>query len=705
MKSKKIVLLSVIISLMFLIAIRLGFGFRDLKLQISQLDNFKVLAALILFVFSVILRLKRTQILISVLKPNSLIGNLQGSSIGYVANLLLPFRLGEIARAYFLSRYIGISLGFTVGAIALDRGLDLVMIFTSLIGHYGLNGMESIDIFSKSELTVIATGTLIFIIFIAAILRAKLLLLGIQNFSGVFNEKINNRLRTSFWGLILIFQQILQNRRLLRRYLFVVFLSWIFTYSAILLLVASTQDIVDQELKITGSIPFISFIILNGNDYFSAYSLNLEKLTNLISPYQFADNFIEVFSSLSWLLLTFPYLIFGLLAMIQILVRKKLSRRFKLKSDPISKELSKLTAPSSFLDSFFTKEKIIESIHRRSVTENFQVIEYFKGGSDAVTMLVQKSSIKIVQKVSGPKGLKQLKAQQEWLQDVESEGIVKVLDSNSSGEDFQLELEYIADSTSLFDYIHTNSIESSKKVILNALDILELDVYGDIILKEVTPDLQQYLTNCFYERIDAVTKQSPKFQKFVNSRNPIYINGELYYDLQTIFEKIQASEECRQVLSRMKSTERCHGDLTVDNILVRTETGLPILIDPSDDNLLKGPLIDISRLMQSLLGGYEFLNQDTSEVNLIFDQSKIHIDFHDLNSNKYGVLSNWLFEDVLPKKLTENEIKAVKFHVGIFYSRMLTHRILINEKTMYKYVAVSIRYLNEFFEEVDCGDE
>ena len=458
-------------------------------------------------------------------------------------------------------------------------------------------------------------------------------------------------------------------------------------------------------MKITGSIPFISFIILNGNDYFSAYSLNLEKLANLISPYQFADNFLEVFSSLSWLLLTFPYLIFGLLAMIPILVPKVRFKSFKLTLDPISQEFSKPTAPSSFLDSFFTKEKIIESIHRRSVTENYQVLEYFKGGSDAVTMLVQKSSIKIVQKVSGPRGLNQLKAQQKWLREVKSEGIVKVLDSNFTDEDFQLELEYIADSTSLFDFIHANSIESSKKVILKALDILEQDVYGDIRLKEVTSELQQYVRNCFYERIDAVTKQSPKFKKFVNSRNPIYINGEQYYDLQTVFEKIQASEECLRILSRMKSTERCHGDFTVDNILVRRETGLPILIDPSDDNLLKGPLIDISRLMQSLLAGYEFLNQDSSEVNLIFDQDKILIEFHDLNSNKYNELSNWLFKDVLPKKLTENEIIAIKFHIGIFYSRMLTHRILINEKTIYKYVAVSIRYLNEFLEEVDRGDK
>jgi hypothetical protein len=245
-----------------------------------------------------------------------------------------------------------------------------------------------------------------------------------------------------------------------------------------LLLILSTKEIIDLKLEITGIIPFISFIILNGNNYFSDYSFNLERLSNLISPKQFADKFLEVFSSLSWPLFTFPYITFGLIIVILILVRKDFLMRFKLSSDPISEEFNKLTAPSDFLDSFFTKEKIIDSLHRRSVTENFQVLEYFKGGSDAVTMLVQKSSTKLVQKVSGPRGLKQLKAQQEWLQNVKSDGIVKVLGSNTTDEYFEIELEYIDHSISLFDYIHTQSIESSKKVILKALDILEIDVYG-----------------------------------------------------------------------------------------------------------------------------------------------------------------------------------------------------------------------------------
>ncbi len=694
------------ISLMLLIVVRMISEFTSIDVPSSGLDTLKVLVVLAVFSISVILRLKRTQILVSFLKPNSLIGNLQGSSVGYLANLLLPFRLGELARGYFLSRYFGISLGFTIGVIALDRGLDLVMIFILLIGHYGINSTKSIGIFTNSELTVIATGTIVFIIFVGAIFRARILLFTIQKISGFFNEKIQSRLRNSFWGLILIFQKILQNRRLLRQYILAVILSWIFTYSTVVLLVFSAQDVIDLNLNIVGYIPFVSFVILNGNDYFSDYTLSLERLSKLISPSEAAENFLEVFSSLSWLLLTFPYLIMGITSMFLVLANKDYVSRYKLTEDSVSQKSNKLTAPSNFLDSFFAKEKLIESIHNRSVTQNFKVLEYFKGGSDAVTMLVQKSSIKLVQKVSGPQGFKQLKAQQEWLQNMKSDSIVKVLDSRSSGDDFELDLEYVNPSISLFDYIHTNSLDSSKKVILRALEILEEDVYGGgYNFKEVSGELKDYLHSCFHERVATVAKKSPEFAKFIDTRSSIKINGELYFDLRSIFEKIQASKRCLQVLTWMNSTEKCHGDFTVDNILVSSKTGLPILIDPSDDNTLKGPLIDISRLMQSLLGGYEFLNRDILQVDLELTRDPIHIGYHDMTSHKYDELSKWLFEDVLPNKLTENELKAVKFHVGVFYARMLTHRFLVDEKSMFKYVAVAIRYLNEFYEDVTNGHE
>ena len=702
MKNKSFLWCCIWILISFGISFRVVFELKNIDVGTIGLESPKLFLAVLLFLISAFLRLKRTQIIIGFLKPNSLLGNLQGSSLGYLINLILPFRFGEIARAYFLSWKFGLSLGFAIGVIALDRGLDLVMISIGLVSHYGSSGWKSGSIFSAAELIIISTGALGFITLLAAILRAKYLLIVIQKISGLFNEKIRNRLRNSFWGLILVFQKLLQNRKILWKYFTYVSLSWLFTYTAVLILIASAQEIANLKMKIIGYIPFISFVILNGNNYYSSYSLNLEKLSSLISPSHSVDKFLDIFSSISWLILTFPYLIVGVSTIFFLLARKYLEMKLNFALKPNSQHVTKLSAPSNFLDSFFTKEKIIENIHKRSVAENFQVLEYFKGGSDAVTMLVQKSSTKLVHKVSGPRGLNQLKAQAEWLQNIKSESVVKVKNSISSEDFFELELEYIDNAASLFDYIHTNPLDTSKSAILSSLKILEVDVYRNMKLSDISIDLQEYLRTCFHERLNEVATESPDFKKFLHTRFPVQINGKQYFDLLTIFEKILNSEKCRLVLDRMNTTDRCHGDFTVDNILFRTTTSSPILIDPSDDNVLKGPLIDISRLMQSFLGGYEFLNQDNAQVEVKFGPDKIFIEYSDVKSYKYVELAHWLIDDVLPGKLSEAELKAVKFHVGIFYSRMITHRFLIDEKTMYKYVAVSIRYLNEFYEEVDC---
>jgi len=155
----------------------------------------------------------------------------------------------------------------------------------------------------------------------------------------------------------------------------------------------------------------------------------------------------------------------------------------------------------------------------------------------------------------------------------------------------------------------------------------------------------------------------------------------------------------------MNVTTKCHGDFTVDNILVHRDTGIPVLIDPSDDNILKGPLFDISRLMQSLLGGYEFLNSDGTDTDLTWQGESLKISYLDLKSQKYDELATWLLKDILPNRLHQNEIMAIQFHLGVLYARMLTHRLVINENSMYKYLAVSIQYLNKFYEEVTYENE
>ena len=63
----------------------------------------------------------------------------------------------------------------------------------------------------------------------------------------------------------------------------------------------------------------------------------------------------------------------------------------------------------------------------------------------------------------------------------------------------------------------------------------------------------------------------------------------------------------------------------------------------------------------------------------------------------------------MPRRLSPAEQRSVLFHVGLFYGRMLTHRVAINPGTVLKYYGVCIQALNRFLEQyelpVDADDD
>jgi hypothetical protein len=606
-----------------------------------------------------------------------------------------------VIRGYYLANKLGISFGFCLGTISLDRGLDLIIVSSMLFYYYFDNSAEILQIFSSTDLVVIGTGSLIFIGIILIILRTKYLLIAIQKIASLFSLKIANKMKNSVWGLILSYQQLRQNKSLARNYLFLVIFSWIATFGTLFYLILIIQNITYSFSKIFENIPFVSYVVLNGNDFFENYSRKIQQLERIVQPG--VGDFLNDFATWSWIIFTSSYLIIALITLLVFTIRtQNTGENFGF--DRRSRSIAiKNVAPSEFLDSFFMKERIIENIHRRSVSENYRIIEYFKGGSDAVTMLVQKPTGKVVHKVVGKRGQEKLVKQGQWLNGFHSEGIVRFIDSRLSRDFYEIEIEYIDNSISFYDFIHANSIESSKKVLLETIDILVENVYGEIIEQNIRIELDDYLQHNYYERIARVKEQSKQFDDLTNLRLPIIVNGTRYQDLQTIIELIFKSTECVATLSIMRTSEKCHGDLTVENILVRKKTNRPVLIDPSDDNQIRGPLLDSSRLMQSFLGGYEFLNSDKSGVEIRFESNATYINYGNFKSSQYLQLSEWLYKEVLPTSLNESEIKSIKFHVGILYARMLTHRYLIDEQTMFKYFATAIQYLNEFY--MDIGGE
>lgn len=108
-------------------------NFNELIDHLSQTNFSYILLAMAIMVLSVALRAYRWQLL---LQPIQVIrfGLLFSSTmIGYFGNGVLPFRLGELLRAYALSRQNVIAASAAFGTILLERLLDLMSLAAVMI--------------------------------------------------------------------------------------------------------------------------------------------------------------------------------------------------------------------------------------------------------------------------------------------------------------------------------------------------------------------------------------------------------------------------------------------------------------------------------------------------------------------------------------------------------------------------------------------
>jgi hypothetical protein len=218
---------------------------------------------------------------------------------------------------------------------------------------------------------------------------------------------------------------------------------------------------------------------------------------------------------------------------------------------------------------------------------------------------------------------------------------------------------------------------------------------------EERPELRDdYVNERFVRRVQAAAESHPALAEAMNG-DRIVVNGTELHNFAAIMDRITATEAAWRDLATFRSSAHIHGDLTVDNILVDLSTRRVLVIDPSDDNQVRGPVIDFARHMQSLLYGYEFLNEDETPVVLGRVDELPEITYRDARSARYAELADYVQTQVMTRRLTPSEQRSVIFHVGLFYGRMLTHRVAINPGTALKYYAVCIEALNRFLDQYD----
>ena len=114
--------------------------------QISQANPWYFLASMFVGTAGYFVRALRWKVLLHPLKPDTALrSRFAGVSIGFAVNNIFPARLGEIARAFALTRVEPITVSGSLGSLVVERFLDTIVLVTLFLVPMALPSFPGAD--------------------------------------------------------------------------------------------------------------------------------------------------------------------------------------------------------------------------------------------------------------------------------------------------------------------------------------------------------------------------------------------------------------------------------------------------------------------------------------------------------------------------------------------------------------------------------
>lgn len=626
-------------------------------------------------------------------------------SIGFLFNAILPFRLGEIIRAHIIGKKLFISRTVVFLTILFERAVDGVIIFVISLFVY-FSAKNYVDVLNPVVFSlvfvILVLSLLIFYLIHILFSENKYFLNFIHGFSSLFNENLKNKARLIAWSAI-YGTKVVAREAHIAKYILVSLAMWFFYLASIFVLIlAIFRNVSFAPGLIVSITSFLSVSVPSGPAYIGTYHYYFSEIVGKL----FANtDYLPLFSVVSWFILIIPIFLLGIIFLVFGEGREKrriidlFLPQLEAAGNPSGEYHSKLFRfedisgeMSRFLDDYFRNLEMARIVHALEVSGETKLLKTFKGGSNAITILIWNEKIgqECVRKITLPQHAGKLESQYNWLRERQALGNVpEVLSSKKSKTSYWLDLKYEKDFIPFFDYIHANSISSSKKILDNVLKYANEKIYlnGEDI--DSRKDLDYYIKTKILDKINDCLALS-RYLVSVIDYSQIIINGKVYDNFSAIMDKITKNEKIMNALSKYYKTP-LHGDITIDNIMVSGDNF--ILLDPNDENYISDSIVDYGKIYQSLHLGYEFL--------ILLEKSGLQgnkISFEENISSRYTELFKHL-EQNLRKRLTPERFKLIKFHEAVHYFRMLTYKAKINPETFLVFYAIAIRLLNEFYDE------
>ena len=606
-------------------------------------------------------------------KPNTK-NLLQSLSIGYFINSFIPFKAGDLVRAWISGRKMKNGRGFALATVIVDRYLDILVvgILFAIFSAFKLDSADSVWFYMFLAVGVLAVTVLVYILrgYVKRILK---------NIAGIFNAGIEIRLLRFFWSLIWsfkdIFKKISKTRLLLETLgMWILYLASYYCFAAFLSHQGSNVNWLDV------------FYMLFTKNSIHVGSLGAITFTQGMMNAQMIWTGIYLFA---------PIVI---LFVISLCLKSKDDETLDSEEEylnliPQLDENERL----NFLETYFSNERreYIESYLK--INQNILIIRDYSAGSNATTMLCMNNGKNFFRKYAFGADGDKLYQQIEWLQRFKDIIPLPDIMQYQKQDNFcYYDMPYDSQAVGLFDYAHSMPKENAWKFIKKATECLENSLYKVNQRPADKATIDEYIKSKVNKNLDKI--MNAKYLKRLMEYDKIIINGRSFHNLPYYLPYL--SEEHLYDIFKNDTYSEIHGDLTIENIIcTRNADGEDdfYIIDPNTGNIHDSSNLDYGKLLQSIHGGYEFL---MATKNVSIEKNRINFVF--TKSEAYTYLYDML-DKYMRENFEEERVKSIYYHEIIHWLRLMPYKIEKNGKRVLLFYAgmlmVMYDVVNNFEEE------
>ena len=589
---------------------------------------------------------------------------LLGLALGYAANAVVPFRLGEVLRAWYASRRVSVRFSYVAATVVAERLSDLVVVAV-LAAALSLGGAAvGWSIGGLGLLTGVAL-----VAFSFGVQRSQRVRRWVWRLASVFNDRLRFGVIDFAWSL----GEMVAGGALLRmRYLVATVLMWALYLVSYALFAMAVDARFDQTFTEMMGAPLRPRIEQLGDG-------QIRHATAL-----------AVFAGLPIV----GVLLYGLLKQWPRLFRLMQARRRygwyagRAVSGGARNRFKAEAEYDYFLVSLFSGNNKATSHFGMEALENGTVHKLYGGGSDAITALVEVKDTLVIRKFASGDAGQKLKLQRDWLIEhrVDDFPLVQVLEGHAKPTAYYYDMPLVVPANDFFDYIHSNPYEGSRKILGEVLENMSSLHERHRVARAPRATIEKYLA-------DKAIGNAAKVLQFAREVLPgdaYEVNGRPCH-LDDWKRLLDAEWLSRQIT--LEAATVVHGDLTIENIIVAPSVGPGwYIIDPNPDNVFNSPLIDWAKMLQSLHLGYEGLNRNYS---CSVDGAAIRMSF--TRSLAYTQLHQFV-DELLLKRFGPRGVREAYFHELVHYLRLVPYKIRQNPQKGLAFFACTSVLLNEYLE-------